>query len=198
MVKCGSPGLVVMGGDSRSEGRGFESLHCILDGHFLHIFFGKNCNVGLKRRKEAGDGPLKKSWSKVASDKVLQVHSTDWLDYSLKDLPSFFTFSPKVFLTGAQEAAKTVLSTKYLNPGDTKNIWAVCCSCKTSCWRPVVCWGWGPRAALVTPVEAIRVGVGFITLFDLKCFLKGNAFQSTVQSVWPDGWILFTFGHLQQ
>ena len=37
----GSPGLVVMGGDSNSEGRGFES-HCqILDGHFSHYFFVK-------------------------------------------------------------------------------------------------------------------------------------------------------------
>ena len=33
----GSPGLVIMGGDSRSEGRGFESRHHILDGHFSHI-----------------------------------------------------------------------------------------------------------------------------------------------------------------
>ena len=32
----GSPGLVVMGRDSRSEGRGFESRHRILDGHFSH------------------------------------------------------------------------------------------------------------------------------------------------------------------
>ena len=31
-----SPGLVVMGGDSRSKGRGFESRHRILDG--LDIF----------------------------------------------------------------------------------------------------------------------------------------------------------------
>ena len=31
----GSPGLVVMGGDSRPKGRGFESLHRILDGHFF-------------------------------------------------------------------------------------------------------------------------------------------------------------------
>ena len=30
----GSPGLVVMGGDSRSEGRGFKSQCRILDGHF--------------------------------------------------------------------------------------------------------------------------------------------------------------------
>ena len=31
--KGGSPGLVVMGGDSSSEGRGFESQCRILDGH---------------------------------------------------------------------------------------------------------------------------------------------------------------------
>ena len=34
----GSPGLVVMGGDSRSEGRGFKSGHRIMDGHdIFHI-----------------------------------------------------------------------------------------------------------------------------------------------------------------
>ena len=50
--KKGSPGLVVMGGDSRSEGCGFESRHRILDGHFPHIFVVKNCNdVSLKRPK---------------------------------------------------------------------------------------------------------------------------------------------------
>ena len=32
----GSPGLVVTGRDSRSRGRGFESLHVILVGHFSH------------------------------------------------------------------------------------------------------------------------------------------------------------------
>ena len=32
----GSPGLVVMGGDSCSEGLGFESQHHRLDGH-VHI-----------------------------------------------------------------------------------------------------------------------------------------------------------------
>ena len=32
----GSPGLVVMGVDSRSKGRGFESQRRILDGHFSH------------------------------------------------------------------------------------------------------------------------------------------------------------------
>ena len=34
----GSTGLVVKGGDSRSEGRGFKSQHCILYGHFSHLF----------------------------------------------------------------------------------------------------------------------------------------------------------------
>ena len=33
----GSPGLVVMGGDSCSEGRGFKSQYHILDGH--NIFY---------------------------------------------------------------------------------------------------------------------------------------------------------------
>ena len=37
----GSPGRVVMGGVSCSEGRGFESHHSILDGHFSHLFFVK-------------------------------------------------------------------------------------------------------------------------------------------------------------
>ena len=32
---------MVMGGDSRSEGRGFESRCRILDGHFYHLFVVK-------------------------------------------------------------------------------------------------------------------------------------------------------------
>ena len=34
----GSPGLVVMGGDSCSKGHEFESQHHILDGHFSHTY----------------------------------------------------------------------------------------------------------------------------------------------------------------
>ena len=34
-------GLVVMRGDSCYEGHEFESQHCILDGHFSHIFVVK-------------------------------------------------------------------------------------------------------------------------------------------------------------
>ena len=47
----GSPGLVVMGRDSRSKGRGFESRHRILDVHFFTNICCKNCNVCLKDRK---------------------------------------------------------------------------------------------------------------------------------------------------
>ena len=36
-----SPGLVVMGGDSCTEGRKFESRYHILNRHFSHIFIVK-------------------------------------------------------------------------------------------------------------------------------------------------------------
>ena len=64
----GSPGLVVMGGDSRSKGRGIESQRRILDGHFFTLICCKNCIVCLKRpkinEKEAGVGPFKKNKKK--------------------------------------------------------------------------------------------------------------------------------------
>ena len=46
----GSPGLMVMGGDSCSKGREFESQHRILDGHFFTFICCKNCKC-LERRK---------------------------------------------------------------------------------------------------------------------------------------------------
>ena len=47
-----APGLVVMGRASCSKRHGFESRHHILEGHFFHFFFYKNCNdVCLKRPK---------------------------------------------------------------------------------------------------------------------------------------------------
>ena len=52
---------MVMGGDSCSEGCEFKSLHCILDGHFSHIFVEKNvmCVTKTKiNKKEAGVGPF--------------------------------------------------------------------------------------------------------------------------------------------
>ena len=54
---------MVMGGDSCSDDRGFESWHRILDGHFFPLICCKICNdVCLIRPKindkEAGVGPL--------------------------------------------------------------------------------------------------------------------------------------------
>ena len=67
----GSPGLVVMGRDSRSKDRGFESRHRILDGHFFTYICCKKCNVCLKRpkinEKEAGVGTFKKNIGKFSN-----------------------------------------------------------------------------------------------------------------------------------
>ena len=54
---------MVMGGDSCSEGCGFESQRHILDGHdiFSHIFVVKNVMFVWKdenKQKEAGDCPF--------------------------------------------------------------------------------------------------------------------------------------------
>ena len=61
---------MVMGGDSCSEGRGFES-HChILDGHFFTLICCKIVLMFVLKRpkineKEADDGPFKKHFSKL-------------------------------------------------------------------------------------------------------------------------------------
>ena len=44
-------GLVVMGGDSCSDGHGFESQHRILDGHFLHWFVVKIVSLFVEKTK---------------------------------------------------------------------------------------------------------------------------------------------------
>ena len=61
----GSPGLVVKGGDSCSKGRGFESWHRILEGHFFTYICCKNVMLFEKNEnktiKEGGLAHLKKS-----------------------------------------------------------------------------------------------------------------------------------------
>ena len=48
----GSPGLVVMGGDSCSKGHEFKSRHRILDAHFSHRYvFEVKFVMCLKRQK---------------------------------------------------------------------------------------------------------------------------------------------------
>ena len=49
-----NPGLEVMGGDSCSKGRDFESRRHILDGHFFTFICSKNCNVCLKLKRGRG------------------------------------------------------------------------------------------------------------------------------------------------
>ena len=66
-----------MGGDSCSEGRGFESQHHKLDGHFLHINFLHKFYYCLKRpkikEKDAGNGPFKKTFWPIMCCAVRQV-----------------------------------------------------------------------------------------------------------------------------
>ena len=52
---------MIMGGDSFPEGRGFESEHHILDGHFFTYICCKHCSLFEKtkmKEKEAGIGPF--------------------------------------------------------------------------------------------------------------------------------------------
>ena len=56
VLRLWSPGLVVMGGDSSPEDRGFESQHHILDGHVFTYICCKNCKACLKRQKEKKRG----------------------------------------------------------------------------------------------------------------------------------------------
>ena len=46
---------MVMGGDSCSEGQGFESQHSILDGHFSHIFVVKIVMMFVRKRRKIND-----------------------------------------------------------------------------------------------------------------------------------------------
>ena len=79
----GSPAQVVLGGDSCSECRGFESQHHILHGYFFTYICYKNCNdVCFKRPKlddERGRGwPVflkKRQFLKPFTDKTDQPHS---------------------------------------------------------------------------------------------------------------------------
>ena len=74
---------MVMGRDLRSGGRGFESRHCILDGHYFTYICCKNCNVCLKRpkinEKEAGIGPFLKKLEKFT------IFHIDWLSLVATD-----------------------------------------------------------------------------------------------------------------
>ena len=83
---------MVMGRDSRSEGCGFESRHCILDGYFFTYICCKNCIVCLKRpkinEKEAGLANFSKKEkntvkhrNRIALSKG-KIKGTDWLEHN--------------------------------------------------------------------------------------------------------------------
>ena len=78
---------MVVGGDSRTEGCGFESRHCILD-IFSHIFVVKICNGCLKKRsklneKEAEVGPFKKNHKNVETLKKKHLQHLSQLSFLL-------------------------------------------------------------------------------------------------------------------
>ena len=79
----GSPGLVVMGRDSRSEGCGFESQHRIREGHFFTYICCKNCNVCLKRPKiNAKRG---RDWPTFCRAAVAAILISETMDISRRD-----------------------------------------------------------------------------------------------------------------
>ena len=49
---------MVMGGNSCSRGRGFESHRCILNGYFFTLIGCKNCIVCLKKTKRGWEWPI--------------------------------------------------------------------------------------------------------------------------------------------
>ena len=61
-----STGLVVIGGDSCFEGRGFESQHQIVDGHFSHLFVVKTVMFVLKDENKRNRGQDKNKNNRTA------------------------------------------------------------------------------------------------------------------------------------
>ena len=83
----GSPGLVVMGGDSCSKSREFKSWHRILDGRFFHLFVVKiiMCVWKDENKWKRGRGwPIKKHFT--PSYTGLRVRTIARRGYFLKGL----------------------------------------------------------------------------------------------------------------
>ena len=79
---------MVMGGDSCSKGRGFESRLLMLDGHFFTYLpiCCKICNVCLKRRKQIKKRP---HWPILKQFEVLKVCGPNMLKVVILILSSF-------------------------------------------------------------------------------------------------------------
>ena len=85
----GSPGLVVMGGDSCSKGREFESQHRILDGHFFTFICCKICNVFWKDKNKWKRGL---GWP-IFLDSVVKSNCNHFFVFTIP-LHFAFIFSP--------------------------------------------------------------------------------------------------------
>ena len=94
----GSPGLVVMGGNSSPEIHGFESQHCILVAHFFTYICCKNCNICLKRRKWIKKRPGLAHFLKIAGNDFVSLRrnvltplgwSNWWFLWSLQNVVCF-------------------------------------------------------------------------------------------------------------
>ena len=85
--KAGSPGLVVIGGDSCSRGCGFESQHWT----FFSICYCKNFNVYLKRPQIM---PIKKRKTIVGYKKTERERSKQKIcqSFCYHNFPFIFTF----------------------------------------------------------------------------------------------------------
>ena len=75
---------MVVEGDLCPECRGFESQHCLLDGHFYTYICCKNCNVCLKRpkinKKEAGVGPFLKNFVELHLESACESVFQNYFD----------------------------------------------------------------------------------------------------------------------
>ena len=98
----GSPGLVVMGGDSCPKG--FKSWHHIQDGHFFTYICCKNCNDVWSKRpkinyKRGRDWPifLKKDEKelmgnqshRIGTDRQTDTQTESWMMFRMMEKPSF-------------------------------------------------------------------------------------------------------------
>ena len=81
----GSPGQVVMGGDSDSRGCGFESQHQILQAHFLILNCCKNCYDCLKKienkRKRGREWPILKKYHFVSLTFYMRIKGSRTHDH---------------------------------------------------------------------------------------------------------------------
>ena len=104
---------MVMGDDSCSKGRGFQSQHHILDGHFFTLICCKNCNdFCLKRpkinKKDAGVGPFLKNELTRRSQRIVLKSVMVIREYLKADSVLFENLKKSLFFLSRQNFKKTL------------------------------------------------------------------------------------------